>query len=164
VMHARLNRLPIPPEEIKFPDISLLSPADQDRVEELYNKCGNASAGIGPVISVNELDELKKLLANLPLLGLDDRFGGPRIEVPRDLEFYWKWRQRTAGWDFYSFDRLGKVQTVRFVELCARYKNPVGIGRQNRIIPLEEWETDDKAEMQALLDKAAACKEPIVLY
>jgi hypothetical protein len=33
-----------------------------------------------------------------------------------------------------------------------------------RLIPLEDWDADDKAEMRALLEKAAEYKEPKVLY
>src|SRR5271168_1205331 len=159
-MLVKLNRLPLPPEPVTCPDISLLSPKDQDRVQELFDKIRDRETGSESTISDKELDELMKLLASVPRLGPDDRFAGPRIEVPDDFAFHWKWRQRAAGWDFYSFEKLGKVETLRFAELCNRYKQRVGPKPQDCMLPLEDWQTDDKAEIQALLDKAADYKEP----
>ena len=62
---AKLDRLQVPNEEPKFPDISLLSPADQDRVFGLFEKNRDSLDGIEPKISANELDELEGLLTDL---------------------------------------------------------------------------------------------------
>ena len=37
-MLAKLDRLDVPSQEPECPDVSLLSPADQDRVFELFRK------------------------------------------------------------------------------------------------------------------------------
>ena len=162
---ARLDRLCLPPEPVTCPDLSLLSPEDYDRVMELFEKCENSIKGKQPTISSKELKDLQTLLEGLPTLGPDDRSAGPKIEVPGTLDQYWRYFH--PGTSNCSFDNLGKVQRLRFVELCSRYGWKKGIslgGLRMCMIPLSDWHTDDKMEMQALLGKAAAYKEPTVLY
>lgn len=66
-----------------------------------------------------------------------------------------QWHAGVEGWRFLSFRNLGKVQTLRFLGLCAHYEQRDGLRLRERMIPPDDWDTDDKAEMQALLDKAA---------
>ena len=42
----------------------------------------------------------------------------PRIKVPRALEGYWAWVKPAVGRGGYRFRNLGKVETLRLVELC----------------------------------------------
>ena len=80
-MLAKLDGLGRPPEAGGCPDISLLGPEEQDRVDELANKIGNPHTGIGTTISDKELAELEGLLADLPELGPGDKPAGPKIEA-----------------------------------------------------------------------------------
>jgi hypothetical protein len=96
-MLAKLGGLRMPPERAKPPDISLLSPADQDRVVELFRKNRNSINGVEPSITRKESKELQRLLADLPTLGPNDKFAGPKIEVPRDLAHYWQYSQPALG-------------------------------------------------------------------
>ena len=89
-------------------------------------------------------------------MGPDDPDQGPTIEVPDDLDHYWSWSQKASEWRHYSFNTLGKVQTLRFVELCRCYGYGTADGRvKDHIVPLTEWAAVDRAEMNALLDSAA---------
>lgn len=155
-MLAKLGGIPMPSEPVRPPDISLLSPADQDRVVELFKKNRNSLNGVEPSITRKEFKELQMLLADLPTLGPNAKLAGPKIEVPRDLARYWQYsRAAPSG---YSFWNLGKVETLRFVELCNSYgadEHGSGLKLRDRMIPLAEWQSDDKAEMQAMLEKAA---------
>ena len=146
------------PKEIKFHDISLLSPINQDRAYELIRKLGDLDGCTQPTITEKELQELDTLLRGLPLVHDISDFSGPKIEVPKNLEYYWRWIQPADGWRSYSFSNLGKVETVRFVELCVPYgwdENLSSIELNQRMIPLSDWRAGDKAKFTALLDKAA---------
>jgi hypothetical protein len=152
-MMAKLDRLPTRKEEVKVWDFSLLSPAEQDRASELMRLLGDAedieAESLEPIIM-----EFNALVADLPMLGEDDPEQGPTIGVPYDLAQYWTWSQRASEWRHYSFNALGKVQTLRFVELCREYGYGTGPVKE-QMIPLAEWDADDRAEMAALLDIAA---------
>jgi hypothetical protein len=100
----------LPAIEAGCPDLSLLTPGEQDRVWELFRKVRNSLQGVEPGITPKELRELQK-------------FAGPKIEVPSALERYWSWVQRPAGGGGYRFDNLGKVETLRFVVLCKFYSS-----------------------------------------
>jgi hypothetical protein len=68
---------------------------------------------------------------------------GPKIEVPRALDRYWSWVKRPAGGGGYRFDNLGKVEILRFVELCKSYSSDEslrGMRLIDRMLPLDEWE------------------------
>jgi hypothetical protein len=155
-MLAKLGGLRMPSEPVRPPDISLLSPADQDRAVELFKKNRNSLNGVEPSITSKEFKELVTVLADLPTLGPDEKFAGPKIEVPRDLAHYWQYsRAAPSG---YSFWNLGKVETLRFVEVCDRYgadQRGSGVRLRDRMVPLAEWQPNDRAEMQAMLEKAA---------
>ena len=64
--------------------------------------------------------EFDKLVRDLPLLGPNDPEQGPSIEVPGTLVRYWEWRWQhpASSWRSHDFRKWGKVQTLRFVELC----------------------------------------------
>jgi hypothetical protein len=152
-MLAKLGKFRLPPEPETRPDFSLLSPADYDRVFQIVAKGRNA-------ISEKEGHDLIRLISGLPTLGPDGKPTGPKIEVPRLLEDYWQRHLYTDRWRYFSFwKHLGKVETLRFLELCARYgwdENPGGKSLKERMVPLAEWNTEHRAEMSGLLDKAAA--------
>jgi hypothetical protein len=160
-MMTKLDRLPTKKEEVKIPDFSLLSPAEQDRASELMKLIREAED-----IQADSLEptfiEFRNLVKGLPLLSEYDPEGGPTIEVPYDLENYWRWSQKASQWRHYSFHNLGKVQTLRFVELCSEYgygnsgkKDLMGGRIKDQMMPLAEWDAADRAEMAALLDVAA---------
>jgi hypothetical protein len=160
-MMTKLDRLPTKKEEVKIPDFSLLSPAEQDRATELMSLIGGAED-----LEADDLQgaivEFNALVEGLPMLGRDDPEGGPTIEVPYDLGNYWRWSQKASQWRHYSFHNLGKVQTLRFVELCSEYgygnsgkKDLMGGRIKDQMMPLAEWDAADRAEMAALLDVAA---------
>ena len=150
-MLVRLDRLDMPVEAKTCSDFSLLSAEDYDRVFEAVKNPDS--------FTEQEITALLALVAELPTLGPGDSPKGPEIEVPRSLEHYWQWHLGTAGWRSYSFwENLGKVETLRFLELCARYGwkgDLAGPTLKERMVPLAEWSPDDRAEMTALLDKAA---------
>jgi hypothetical protein len=154
-MLARLDRLPLPVEPESLPDFSPLSPEDYDR---LFGKNPESC-------TLEEMLALAARVAELPKLAPGDKGKGPKIEVPRALEYYWKWHWGAAGWRSYCFwKNLGKVETLRFLELCARYGWEEGLGwsaLKQKMVPLDEWSPDDEAEMIAMLDKAAARPDPI---
>jgi hypothetical protein len=152
---AKLDRLQVPPEEPKFPDISLLSPADQDRVFGLFEKNRDSLDGIEPKISANELDELEGLLTDLPIIGPDDKPAGPKIEVPPALVHYWQWSQPASTWRHYDFWKLKAVQKIRLAELCRYYGCREGTSPKATMLPLCDWTEQDRDEMTAFLDEAA---------
>jgi hypothetical protein len=93
-MTAKLDRLPIH-EEIKVWDLSLLSPEDQDRANDLMDLIQGSTdieaEGLNAAII-----EFENLVEGLPLLGENDRGQGPKIEVPRSLAYYWRSRQNAS--------------------------------------------------------------------
>jgi hypothetical protein len=156
-MLIKLGRLHLPPLEAECPDLTLLTPEEQDRVEELDKKGKNTLEGLEPGITMDEVRELEGLLAKVPRVGPGGTLAGPRIRVPRALERYWRY-VKPAGGSGYRFGNLGKVETLRFVELCTFYSvhgSLSGWSLIDRILPLEDWDSDDKAEMEAMLEKAA---------
>ena len=60
-MLAKLDRQPRPPDAPLVPDLSLLAPADQDRVWALFERLIGGDDGVIP--------ELEGLLDGLPLVG-----------------------------------------------------------------------------------------------
>ena len=149
---AKLDRLPIS-EEIKVWDLSLLSPGDQDRAKDLMDLI-KGSTDIEVEGLKAAITEFENLVEGLPLLGGNDRGQGPKIEVPRSLAYHWRLRQNALEWRNYAFDKLKKVQIIRFVELCEQYGYRGGSG--SRIAPIDEWQTDDREELTELLDIAAS--------
>jgi hypothetical protein len=112
-MMTKLDRLPSKKEAVKVWDLSLLSPAEQDRASELMNLLRKAD-DIQAENLEPDLMEFRALVKNLPMLGEDEPEQGPTIEVPYDLGQYWCWIQKASSWRHYSFGDLGKVQTLRF--------------------------------------------------
>ena len=150
-MMAKLDRIEgnDDDDEVKVWDLSLLTAEEQDRAHELLGLIGdaveqNTVAGMEPV--VREFDDLVR---GLPFLGREDPHQGPMIEVPRELQHYWKWKQPASGWRSYRFDNLTKVQTLRFVQLCELYGSKEGTAR---MVPLAQWQADDRAELQEMLE------------
>ena len=73
-MTAKLDRLPIS-EEIKVWDLSLLSPEDQDRANDLMDLIqGSTDIEEGLKAAITEFENL---VEGLPLLGDNDRGQGP---------------------------------------------------------------------------------------
>jgi hypothetical protein len=92
---------------------------------------------IGRLFDVNAtIIEFENLVEGLPLLGENDQRQGPKIEVPRCLAYYWRWRQNASEWRNYSFNKLKKVQIRRFVELCEQYG--FREGRGSGMAPVDE--------------------------
>ena len=145
------------PKEESVPDISLLSPEQQDRYQELADKLLADESSITPA----EVKELNQLLKGLPLVGPHDKFGGPDLEIPDCLAFHFKWTEQRGKFPyrFYDFRRLKAVQKVRFVELCRKYGWSDGQNVRRTLPRLYEWSPDDRAEMNGLLDAAAEAHE-----
>jgi hypothetical protein len=154
-MTAKLDRLPIR-EEIKIPDLSLLSAKDQDRANDLANLVLDSTRTEAERLSA--YFEFENLVADLPQLGRNEQRQRPMIAVPRGLAYYWQTRSRPNDPEYrrYNFYELKKVQIVRFVELCEHYGYRQG--PTNKIAPLDEWETEDRKELVELLEIAAAPK------
>jgi hypothetical protein len=156
--------LHLPAKEASCPDVTLLTPEEQDRVRELAGKGRNLFQGIEPCITPKELREVEGLLAKVPTLRPGEKFAGPIIEVPRALERYWSWVKPPAGGRGYWFGNLGRVETLRFVELCKVYSSDGslrgGWSLRDRMLPLDEWEPEDAVEMEAMLEKAAGPHQP----
>ena len=161
------------------PDISLLSPEDQDRAHELLTKIEGVENEHEFLAKINEntiteaeLRELSYLFDELPQLGPGDRFKGPSYEIPLELcSYFTHFRRRENEGRVqpqFDCDKLKLVQKVRFVELCRKYgwegeyPNPVRFGGQRHglrrnpvnIVPLSEWDSEDEAELRSLLDVA----------
>lgn len=104
--------------------------------------------------------EFDKLVRDLPLLGPNDPEQGPSIEVPGTLVRYWEWRRQhpASSWRSHDFRKWGKVQTLRFVELCEQYgfKRGADTPVKAQMLPLHEWAAGDRSELQEMLDMAAS--------
>jgi len=159
-MMKRLDRLPKRKGGLqKVPDLSLLSPEEQDRVDELF-KVLLDSKDISSKTFDTSFAEFDKLVRDLPLLGPNDPEQGPSIEVPGTLASYWEWRWQhpASGWRSHDFRKWGKVQTLRFVELCEQYgfKRGVDTPVKAQMLPLHAWLDCDRSELQEMLDIAAS--------
>jgi hypothetical protein len=157
-MMTRLVRLPIRRAgDPKVWDFSLLSPEKQDRVDELSDLI-LASEDIHSKSLDTVFAEFHKLVRDLPLLGPDDPKQGPSIEVPGTLARYWEFQHGASKWRSLDFYKLSKVQTLRFVELCEEYGFTEGadIPVKAQMLPLHAWPARDRAELQEMLDVAAA--------
>jgi hypothetical protein len=156
-MMAKLDRLPTPKGQVKLWDVSLLSPEKQDRFNELselilQSQPKDVNSGMMDGVFLEVID----LVDDLPLRGPNDPEQGPLIEIPGALARYWQW-QPASNWRSYSFHKLSKVQTLRFVELCERYGYAAGPGPiKEQMTPLAQWRTNDRAEMVELLEIAAS--------
>jgi hypothetical protein len=155
-MSKKLDRLLVDTteEDEMVPDISLLAPEDQDRVQELFAKLGDPE-GRDRTITPDEEQELCGMLDGLPVLGPEDRSAGPNLEIPKELQFYWTWSQPADGWRSYDFHRLKCVQKVRFAELCAQYGYKPGMSVKQNLAHLSQWLKDDQFEMIGLLQAAS---------
>jgi hypothetical protein len=141
----------VEPKEESVPDISLLSPEQQDRYQELADKL------LADESSPDETEELNQLLKALPLVGPREKFSGPDLEIPDPLVFHFKWTEQRGKlpYRFFEFHRLKAVQKVRFVELCRKYGWSDGQNAGRTLPRLHEWSPHDRAEMNGLLDAAA---------
>jgi hypothetical protein len=173
-MHNKLDRLSGSPDDDEHtcPDISLLSPEDQDWVDEMFEKIRAAKDEVENVIAPAEGRKLLDLLNELPVLGRDDKFAGPDLDIPREIEMHFtlaKWheegRHHWPSFDF--FHKLKAVQKVRLVELCRQYGWEVEYPRDRSrryfrlgkwgipgLLPLSQWDPEDEAELRSLLDVA----------
>jgi hypothetical protein len=159
-MMKRLDRLPKRKGGLqKVPDLSLLSPEKQDRVDELF-KVLLDSKDISSKTFDTAFAEFDKLVRDLPLLGPNDPEQGPLIEVPGTLASYWEWRWQhpASSWRSHDFRKWGKVQTLRFVELCEQYGFNRGADTpvKAQMLPLHEWAAGDRAELQHMLNIVAS--------
>jgi hypothetical protein len=84
------DELAVEPKEESVPDISLLSPEQQDRYQELADKLLADESSITPA----EIEELNQLLKGRPLVGPHNEFGGPDLEIPDSLVFHFKWTEQ----------------------------------------------------------------------
>jgi hypothetical protein len=106
-------------DEPTCPDISLLSPKDQDRVHEVLAKFEGAK-GVHElwariqenIVTEAEFREIINLWAELPRLGPGESFKGPSFEITGDLQGHFR---------CFNSHTLKAVQKVRFVELCRKY-------------------------------------------
>jgi hypothetical protein len=180
-MNNKLDRLSVPFEdgEDMAPDISLLSPEDQDRVHEVLAKLDGATgeqeicAKIKEnLVTVAELNEMFGLWVGLPRLGPGEGFKGPSYSIPDQLsDYFTDFLRRENGKGVlprFDFCKLKLVQNVRVVELCRKYgwegeyPNPDrhrGWKHRKRgdslgLLQLSEWDPDDEAELRSLLDVA----------
>ena len=97
-MNNKLDKLALSAEdeEHTFPDLSLLSPEDQDWVDEMFEKIREAKDEVENVITPAEGRKLLDLLQELPVLGRDDKFAGPDLDIPREIETHFtlaKWHE-----------------------------------------------------------------------
>jgi hypothetical protein len=148
-MLRRLDRIaPIERAEEPKRNLSVLLPSEFDRLVDLANLMTAGS------LSAAELQEAGALLGKCPIKTEGEKCLVP-VEIPRALEYYWTWSQGVSGWQPYRFHQLGMVERERFLGLCARYGSEKGIsGLKNRMVPLDEWHPDDRAEIKSLLDLA----------
>ena len=179
-MHNKLDKLSVTTEEDHtFADISLLSPEDQDFVHETLAKIegtededdyrAKVEAGI---VTEAELGKLFGLWSQLPKISRDDKFGGPDLEIPDEIEMHFtlaKWHDEGRHhWPRFDFFRnLTATQKVRFVELSRKYGWEGEYPRDHSrryftsgrwgipgLLPLGQWDSEDEAEVRSLLDAA----------
>jgi hypothetical protein len=179
-MHNKLDRLSELGDdgEDTCPDISLLSPEEQDRAHELLAKIEGVENEQEFLAKINEntitqaeLRELSDLFAELPQLGAGDHFNGPSYEIPLELRscFTRLLRRENEGVQPQcDCDKLKLVQKARFVGLCRKYgwegeyPNPDRGWKHRkhrdpvRLLPLSQWDPDDEAELRSVLDVAQA--------
>jgi hypothetical protein len=176
-MHNKLDRLSgsVDDDEHTCPDISLLSPEDQDRVHGVLAKLEGATgeheirAKVEEnVVTVAELREMFDLWAELPRLGPGDSFKGPSYAIPLELCSYFTHfhrRENEGVHPQFDFHKLKAVEKVRFVELCRKYgwegEYPNADRRRGRLhrdpvrlVALSQWDPEDEAELRSLLDVA----------
>jgi hypothetical protein len=97
-MHNKLDRLAPSSEddEHAIPDLTLLSPELRDWVDEMFEKICAAEDGPESAITDAEAHKLIDLLDELPGLGRDDKFAGPDLDIPREIEMHFtlaKWHE-----------------------------------------------------------------------
>jgi len=85
-MLIKLGRLNLPAIEMGCPDLSLLTPEEQDRVWDLSRRCRNSLQGTEPGITPEEVREFQGLVAKVPTLGPGEKFAGPKIDAARAEE------------------------------------------------------------------------------
>jgi hypothetical protein len=159
-------------DEQTCPDISLLSPQDQDRVHEILAKIKGVKdehefwARIQEnIVTQVELREVLDLWEELPILGPGDGFKGPSYGIPLELCSHFRRRENEGVHPQFDFHKLKMVQKVRFVELCRKYgwegeyPDPDrGRGQLHRcpvrLLALNQWDPEDEAELRSLLDVA----------
>jgi hypothetical protein len=142
-MLRRLDRIAPDKKEWLLPDLSVLSPWEYDRIMDLWQNIRN--------LKPEEEQEFLILWEKCPLQTDQDKFKVP-IKISRSLAHYWEYRNGVSGWRYYQFHRLRMVERERFLTLCARYGWEDGFSVKGRMAPLEQWDTDDQEEIQALLD------------
>jgi hypothetical protein len=179
-MNNRLDRLSgsVDDYEQTCPDISLLSPEDQDRAHELFEKIEGAENEQEFLAKINEntiteaeLRELSALVDDLPILGPGDGFKGPSYEIPLELCRYFthfRRRENEGVHPQFDFHKLKLVQKARFVELCRKYgwegeypnadRGPVWKKHRDpvRLLQLSEWDSEDEAQLRSWLDVVEA--------
>jgi hypothetical protein len=141
-MLRRLDRIaPAEAEDQSLPNLSVLSPWEYDRLMDLIDRIAAKS------LSPAESQELVALWGKCPVRTDGDRF--VPVEIPRGSEKCWQFRDGASQWRPYNFDRLRMTERERYLALCAKYR-----GESRRMVPLEQWDPDDRVEMRALLDLA----------
>ena len=97
--------------------------------------------------------------AILPMAANAQLSGPPTAEdVTRELARYWEFQHGASKWRSLDFYKLGKVQTLRLLELCEKYgftdgtETPV----KAQMLPLQAWPSGHRAELQRLLEMAAS--------
>jgi hypothetical protein len=153
-MLIRFHKLRAVPDDDRINDLSVLCPAEQDRVYELGAKLSDAESL--PAITDEELLELEKLFESTPLIHPGDPPGGPDLTIPGVLGGFWSGYQGKARMRTSHFGRkLKAVQKFRFVELCRQYGWQEGVPVSSTMQPLNMWSDNDYHEMTALLDIAS---------
>ena len=104
-------------------------------------------------------DELERLLADLPILGTDDKPAGPKIEVPPALVHYWQWNQSTSTWRHYELWKLKAVQKIRLAELCRYYGWREGTSPKATMYPLRLDRTRSRRNDRVPRRSSLAVKE-----
>jgi hypothetical protein len=161
-------------DEQTCPDISLLSPQDQDRVHEILAKIKDVKdehefwARIQEnIVTQVELREVLDLWEELPILGPGDGFKGPSYGIPLELCSHFRRRENEGVHAQFDFHKLKLVQKVRFVELCRKYgwegeyprdrsRNYFKLAKWGipGLLPLSQWDPEHEAELRSLLDVA----------
>ena len=154
-MLTKLQRLPFAANvDNDIPDISFLTPEDQDRVRELSEQIDTLDPNKQPRKISAVVRELERLFSIVPVIGPSGRLGGPNLNIPRGLARYWERNRPSQSPGTCDFRNLKAVQKVRLVQLCRTYgwhgENPYIA----EIVPLSEWDKEDRVEMNAFLDAA----------
>jgi hypothetical protein len=150
LLKARLDRIEAAigaaPRE---PDLSYLEGWEIDRLLELRELLEK-----GPTPQL--LEEFEEIVARCPILppGIETRL---RPSFPQSLIRYWRWQGSVdprLPRGYFSARKLCYASRDRLIELCLEYGWDDETGETDAILPIDQWQSADLAELTGILREA----------